>query len=89
LSVLPIPKQGELPLLSIEAHQRADYLLLYSDLIRGIAGIKLPTLHPSWVTLPPKGKLSLGFGNLRTEGNHRDIAPLWCIEKNKILLVKV
>jgi hypothetical protein len=40
------PKQRQLPLLGIEAPQRAHNFLLHTDLVCRITSVELPALHP-------------------------------------------
>lgn len=71
----PVVEQGELPLRGIEAHQRVHNRLLHSDWVRRITSSKLATLHPRGRALPPEREFALGFGKLRSKGNHRGLSP--------------
>ena len=66
----PSVEQRQLPLLGIEAPQRADNRCHALQLVSGILRVELAALDPLWIALPPQGEFPLGLGNLLSKSDH-------------------
>ena len=69
-TLYPSAKQGQLPLLGIEAQQRCDNGFHTLQLMVRILMGELPALHPRGIALPSQCQLSAGFVNLLGKGDH-------------------